>query len=264
VRDAFARYRPTGVIHLAARKDVAESTAHPLCYYRDNLDGLRSVLGAVIEYRARGFLFSSSAAVYGTPTRCPVTERDATTPENAYGRTKLVGEWMLRDAAANAEFTWTALRYFNVAGAGAPQLRDVGGTNLVPRLLNAIRAGVPATVYGTDYPTPDGSPVRDYIHVSDVADAHVRAALAMVADAMPTSGEIFNVGRGVGASVLEMIEAVGRAFGRQLPYAAAPRRAGDPAAVVASADRIYSRLGWRARYSLDEIVSSAVAEPVTV
>src|SRR6185369_7625069 len=124
--------------------------------YRDNLDGLRSVLAAAIESRVRGVLFSSSAAVYGTPARYPVTELDATTPENAYGRTKLVGEWMLRDAAADNGFAWTALRYFNVAGAGAPHLRDVGGTNLVPRLLRAAEAGVPATVYGTDYPTPDG------------------------------------------------------------------------------------------------------------
>jgi UDP-glucose 4-epimerase len=261
VRDAptmaaiFTRYRPAGVIHLAARKDVAESTSHPLRYYRDNLDGLRSVVSAAVDSGTRAVLFSSSAAVYGTPSRCPVTETDATMPENAYGRTKLVGEWMLRDAAATAGFGWAALRYFNVAGAGAPHLRDLGGSNLVPRLLRAAAIGIPATVYGVDYPTPDGSAVRDYVHVADIAEAHVSAARALAAGAI--RNEVFNIGRGAGSSVLEMVTAVGRALGRDLPYDAAPRRRGDPAAVVASTDRIAARLGWRARFGLDDIVRSA-------
>jgi UDP-glucose 4-epimerase len=261
VRDAptmaaiVARYRPVGVIHLAARKDVAESTSHPLRYYRDNLDGLRSILSAAVDGGTRAVLFSSSAAVYGTPARCPVTEADATMPENAYGRTKLVGEWMLRDAAATAGFGWAALRYFNVAGAGAPHLRDLGGSNLVPRLLRAAAIGIPATVYGIDYPTSDGSAVRDYVHVADIAEAHVSAARALAAGAV--NGEVFNVGRGAGCSVLEMIAAVGRALRRDLPYDAAPRRRGDPAAVIASTDRIAGRLGWRARFDLDDIVNSA-------
>jgi UDP-glucose 4-epimerase len=258
-RDAFVRHRPTGVIHLAARKDVAESCAHPLCYYRDNLNGMRSVLTAAVEAGTGAVLFSSSAAVYGTPDACPVSEADPTSPENAYGRTKLVGEWMLRDAAAAAGFGWAALRYFNVAGAAAPQLLDAGGTNLVPRLLRAAALGVPATVFGTDYPTPDGSAVRDYIHVADIAEAHVRAALAL--DGGAVRGEVFNVGRGEGASVLQMIDAVGRALGRDLPYDAAPRRIGDPAAVVASPARINTRLGWRARFDLNEIVRSAISMP---
>ena len=262
MRDLFVRYRPAGVIHLAARKDVAESTSHPLCYYRDNLDGLRSVLGAAVEAGTGAFLFSSSAAVYGTPDRCPVTEDDPTTPMNAYGRTKLVGEWMLRDAASSAGFAWAALRYFNVAGAGEPHLRDVGATNLVPRLLRAVALGIPATVYGTDYPTPDGTAVRDYVHVADIAEAHVRAAVALGDGAI--RGDALNIGRGEGASVLQVIESVGRACGRALPYDAAPRRAGDPAAVVASADRIHARLGWRARFDLDEIVRSAAAQPAVL
>jgi UDP-glucose 4-epimerase len=255
LREAFARHRPAGVIHLAARKDVAESIAHPLCYYRDNLGGLRTVLQAASVAGARAVLFSSSAAVYGTPVRCPVTEDDRTGPENPYGRTKLIGEWMVRDAAANAGFAWAALRYFNVAGAARPELRDDGTTNLVPRLLRAAELGVPATVFGADYPTPDGSAVRDYIHVADIASAHVRAALALVEGAV--TGEVFNVGRGEGASVLQMIDAVGRALGQELPYTLAPRRPGDPAAVVASPERIDARLGWQARFELDEIVRSA-------
>lgn len=253
--DLFHRYRFDGVIHLAARKDVAESTAHPLRYYEANLDGLRSVLDAVSKCGTRSVLFSSSAAVYGTPPHSPVRELDATSPENAYGRTKLIGEWMLRDAADSAGLRWCALRYFNVAGAGAPHLRDHGGTNLVPRLLRAAATGRPATVYGTDYPTADGTAVRDYVHVADIADAHVRAALALHRGEI--HDEVLNIGRGEGASVLQMIAAVSRALGQPLPYLPAPRRAGDPAEVVASPARIRDLLGWRARYDLEDIVRSA-------
>ncbi|WP_432834632.1 UDP-glucose 4-epimerase GalE [Dactylosporangium sp. CA-092794] len=259
VREVVRRHRPDGVIHLAARKDVAESHAHPLRYYRDNLDGLRAVLAAAASGRTPSVLFSSSAAVYGTPRRSPVREDDPAEPENAYGRTKLVGEWMLRDAATGGGFRWAALRYFNVAGAAAAHLRDEGGTNLVPRLLRAAALGIPATVYGTDYPTPDGTAVRDYVHVCDVADAHVRAALAL--HERELDGEVLNVGRGEGASVLQMIAAVSAAVRRPLPYAAAPRRPGDPAAVVASPARILARLGWRARHDLPDIVHSSLAEP---
>ncbi|WP_327006505.1 UDP-glucose 4-epimerase GalE [Dactylosporangium sp. NBC_01737] len=258
LEDLFRRHRFDGVIHLAARKDVAESTTHPLRYYEENLDGLRSVLDAVAISGTPSVLFSSSAAVYGTPLRSPVGELDVTTPENAYGRTKLIGEWMLRDAAASGGFRWCALRYFNVAGAGAPHLRDHGGTNLVPRLLQAAAAGRPATVYGTDYPTADGTAVRDYVHVADIADAHVRAALALHRGEI--RDEVLNIGRGEGASVLQMIDAVAAALGRPLPYAAAPRRAGDPAEVVASPDRIRDLLGWHARHDLDDIVRSAAGD----
>lgn len=257
----FRRYRFDGVIHLAARKDVAESTAHPLRYYEQNLDGLRSVLAAVTLSGTPSVLFSSSAAVYGTPHRSPVREPDPTAPENAYGRTKLIGEWMLRDAAGSAGFGWCALRYFNVAGAGAPHLRDHGGTNLVPRLLRAAAAGRPATVYGTDYPTPDGTAVRDYVHVADIADAHVRAAVALARGEI--RDEVLNVGRGEGASVLQMIAAVAAALGRPLPYTAGPRRAGDPAEVVASPTRIRDLLGWQARHDLHDIVTSAAQGPAT-
>lgn len=256
---AVARHRPEGIIHLAAHKDVAESVRHPLRYYRDNLNGLRSVLDAVVHYDVPQVLFSSSAAVYGTPGgHGPIPENAPTHPDNAYGRTKLVGEWLLRDTAASAGFRWAALRYFNVAGAALPQLRDTGLTNLVPRLLQASLRGVPATVYGGDYPTRDGSAVRDYVHVRDVAEAHVHAALALV-DGVLTA-DVLNVGRGEGTSVLEMIDAVGRATGRELSYLVGPRRAGDPAEVVAAVDEISARLGWSARFGLDDIVRSAAGD----
>jgi UDP-glucose 4-epimerase len=255
---AISRYRVAGVVHLAARKNVAESTMDPLGYYRDNLDGLRAVLDASSALGARYQVFSSSAAVYGTPSEALVTEDSRTRPENAYGRTKLIGEWMLRDAAQAARLRFVALRYFNVAGAGAPELGDVGGSNLLPRLLRGVVAeNCVATVHGTDYPTPDGSCVRDYVHVSDIAAAHVAAALALRSGAL--TGEVFNVGQGAGVSVLEMVDAVTRITGRPLPVQAGPRRPGDPARVVASAERIQRVLGWHAQHGLDDIVASAWA-----
>jgi UDP-glucose 4-epimerase len=257
---AFARFRPNGVIHLAGRKDVAESARQPLSYYGHNLEGLRSVLRGVIAHRVGTVLFSSSAAVYGATAGACVRESDSPAPINAYGRTKLAGEWLLRDAAASANFGWAALRYFNVAGAAEPALRDTGTANLLPRLLRSAEAGQPAIVHGGQYPTPDGSPIRDYVHVEDVADVHVATAFSLTGGALAGGGEIFNVGRGVGCSVLEMIAAVGRRLGRDLPYEVGPRRAGDPARVVACVDRIADRLGWRARLGLDDIVRSAAGE----
>jgi UDP-glucose 4-epimerase len=260
LRRALAQYRPVGVIHLAAHKDVADSVANPLRYYRDNLDGLRVLLQGSIAYDIPHVLFSSSAAVYGTPAAGPVTENAATDPDNPYGRSKLIGEWMLRDSAASAGFTWAAMRYFNVAGAGGAELRDRGATNLVPRLLRAAERREPARIFGGDYPTPDGTAVRDYIHVVDIADAHVRTALALAQGEL--ADEVLNIGRGVGVSVREMVDAVGRALDNPLPSVVDPRRPGDPAEVVASADKIRTLLGWQARHDLDDIVRSAVDSPV--
>jgi UDP-glucose 4-epimerase len=269
---AISRHRVAGVVHLAARKDVAESTMDPLGYYRDNLDGLRAVLEASSALGAHYQVFSSSAAVYGTPPDALVTEDSRTRPENAYGCTKLIGEWMLRDAAQAVGLRYVALRYFNVAGAGAPGLGDVGGSNLLPRLLRAVApadvllsaeaaqnrlTACAVAVHGTDYPTPDGSCVRDYVHVSDIAAAHAAAALALRSGTI--TGEVFNVGQGVGVSVLEMVDAVTRITGRPLAVQHGPRRPGDPARVVASAERIQRVLGWRAQHGLDDIVASAWA-----
>jgi len=257
VATAMRRHRVAGVVHLAARKDVAESVADPLGYYRDNLDGLRAVLSAAAQHGARDIVFSSSAAVYGVSPTGRVDEQSPTAPANAYGRTKLAGEWMLRDAAEAAGLRFVALRYFNVAGAASSDLGDVGETNLVPRLLRAAVDGRPAQVYGTEHPTPDGSCVRDYVHVADIADAHLAAARALRGGRV--EAEILNVGRGSGVSVLEMIRAVRRCLDLDLPAAAAPPRAGDPPCVVATAHRIREVLGWRATRDLDDIVASAWA-----
>jgi UDP-glucose 4-epimerase len=256
VRDAIERHRVVGVVHLAARKGVVESTVDPLLYYHDNIDGLRAVLVAAVAGGARHFVYSSSAAVYGTPADAgPVHETSRTSPGNAYGRTKLVGEWMVADAARACSLTYAALRYFNVAGAGEPDLADVGEVNLLPRLLRAAAEDSPATVYGTDYPTRDGSCVRDYVHVGDIADAHVTVAQALAAGEV--ENEIFNVGRGVGVSVLEMLGAVRGVTGLPLRYRVAPRRPGDAPSAVGSTERIEMRLGWQAQRDLTDIVTSA-------
>lgn len=263
VAEAIRRYDATGVIHLAARKDVAESVAEPLGYYRDNLNGLRAVLNAALRHGVRDIVYSSSAAVYGPSAAGTVDEDSPTVPSNAYGRTKLAGEWMLRDAAEAAGLRFAALRYFNVAGAASPVLGDIGETNLLPRLLRAVVDGRPAQVYGTAHPTADGSCVRDYVHVQDIADAHLAAARGLrdgrITRDGQVAGQVLNIGRGAGVSVLEMIEAVRRVCGRPLAAEAVAPRAGDPPCVVAVADRIFQVLGWRARRNLDDIVSSAWA-----
>jgi UDP-glucose 4-epimerase len=255
VTEVIRAHRVTGMIHLAARKDVAESLADPLGYYRDNLDGLRAILCGAAEQGVRDIVYSSSAAVYGQTGSGRVNEDSPTEPGNPYGRTKLVGEWMLRDIAVAARLRYAALRYFNVAGAGDPALGDVGETNLVPRLLRAVVDERAAQIYGTTHPTPDGTCVRDYVHVSDIAEAHLAAARGLREGRI--EAETLNVGRGAGISVLEMIRAVRRVCDRPLPAESTPPRAGDPPRVVADAYRIEQVLGWRARRDLDEIVSSA-------
>jgi UDP-glucose 4-epimerase len=255
VIEVIRAHRVTGVIHLAARKDVGESVRDPLGYYDDNLGGLRAILAGAADHGVRDVVYSSSAAVYGPTGTGRVTEGSPTTPGNPYGRTKLVGEWMLADAAAAYGLRYAALRYFNVAGAAHPDLGDVGQTNLVPRLLRAVVDERAAQVYGTAHPTPDGTCIRDYVHVGDIADAHLAAARGLREGRI--RAEILNIGRGTGVSVLEMIRAVRRVCDRPLPAEATPPRAGDPPRVVADAHRIADVLGWRASRDLDEIISSA-------
>jgi UDP-glucose 4-epimerase len=255
VTEVIRAHRVIGVIHLAARKDVGESVRDPLGYYRDNLGGLRAVLSGAAEHGVRDFVYSSSAAVYGPAGTGRVGEDSPTVPGNPYGRTKLIGEWMLADAAAAHGLRYAALRYFNVAGAVHRDLGDVGQTNLVPRLLRAVVDERPAQVYGTAHPTPDGTCIRDYVHVGDIAEAHLAAARGLRDGRI--RAEVLNIGRGTGVSVLEMIRAVRRVCDRPLPAEATPPRAGDPPRVVADAHRIADVLGWRASRDLDEIISSA-------
>lgn len=255
VRAAIRDHGVTGVLHLAARKAVGESVADPLLYWDQNVGGMVDLLRVSVAEGVERVLFSSSAAVYGTPPVELVTEETPTAPMSPYGETKLVGEWALRDVAtANPALRWAALRYFNVAGAGARELGDRSVANLVPMTFQALSQGRNPQLFGDDYPTRDGSCVRDYIHVVDLADAHAAAAKRL--DAGPL-GEVYNVGRGDGVTVTEMFDTIRSVTGVDFTVDVVGRRAGDPAAYFADPAKIGEQLGWKARLDLDEMVRSA-------
>ncbi len=243
-----------GVVHLAAKKAAGESVDLPLYYYRENVVGLLSVLEAMEGTGVRRMVYSSSAAVYGTPAVNPVTEDEPLRPESPYGETKVVGEWMVRDAGVAWDLSWASLRYFNVAGAGSDALGDTSVNNLIPMVFAALDEGRRPQVFGDDYPTPDGTCIRDYIHVQDLADAHVAAAERCEAG---RCADVFNVGRGEGSSVHEVMGVISAAVGRDIAPEVVGRRAGDPPATFASTSRIEAELGWRATRDLPSMVESA-------
>lgn len=244
------------VIHLAARKQVGESVARPLWYHQQNGGALTAVLEATLATGVRDLVFSSSAAVYGDANGV-VTESSPVVPVNPYGETKLAGEWLAADVARAEGLRVTSLRYFNVAGAGWPDLADTAVLNLVPMVLAHLDAGRAPEIFGGDYATADGTCVRDYVHVRDLADAHLA-----VLDALPRQPEphrVYNIGTGVGSSVREVVEGI-RSRMTDAPAAVTrPRRLGDPAAVVADVSRIAQELGWRAQHDLDDILDSVFA-----
>jgi UDP-glucose 4-epimerase len=255
VEKALREHAVTGVVHMAAKKAVGESVERPLYYYRENVDGLLSLLEAMSEAGVAKMVYSSSAATFGMPDDAePLGEDYLCRPINPYGETKLIGEWLMRDVATALGLDWVSLRYFNVAGAGGPELGDTGVFNLIPMVFRALSTGRNPQVFGGDYPTPDGSCIRDYIHVTDLADAHVVAVERLEAG---PAADVYNVGRGEGVSVKEVIETVRGVTGLAFTYDVVDRRPGDPARLVASADKIRTELGWTARYGLDEMVSSA-------
>ncbi|PJE99546.1 UDP-glucose 4-epimerase GalE [Streptomyces carminius] len=257
----IAGHGVTGVVHLAARKRVDESMAEPLLYYRENVTGLRVLLEAVVGAGVRRFVFSSSAAVYGMPEADLVTEDTPCVPLNPYGETKLAGEWLVRAAGRAHGLSTACLRYFNVAGAARPELADTGVSNVVPMFFDALTRGAAPRIFGDDYPTPDGTCVRDYIHVEDLAEAHLAAArrLAERSAAGPAGTDLtVNVGTGRGVSVRELADLVAEITGIREPAPlVVPRRPGDPARVVASAERIGRELGWSPRHGVPEMVASA-------
>ncbi|MCS7268764.1 MAG: UDP-glucose 4-epimerase GalE [Geminicoccaceae bacterium] len=261
VRETLARYDVQAVVHLAASILVPESVRHPLAYYRNDVAVGLALLEACVAHGVAAFVFSSTAAVYGVPERSPVDEEAPTRPINPYGWSKLMFERVLRDAAAAHDLPFVILRYFNVAGAD-PELRagplPDGPTHLVRVALEAalgLRPFVP--VFGVDYPTRDGTCVRDYVHVSDVATAH-RLALDYLLGG--GAGAVLNCGYSRGHTVREVVAAVERVTGRSVPTRVAPRRPGDPPEVVADARRIRDVLGWEPRWTeLDAMVAHAFA-----
>ena len=254
--DALREHGVEAVVHLAARKSVVDSMSRPAWYYRQNLGGLLNVLEAMATAGIDRLIFSSSAAVYGNSSGL-VPEQSVTEPLSPYGSTKLLGERLVTDVARSSGLRAISLRYFNVAGAGWSELGDRIVANLVPMVFERIDAGEPPQVFGDDYDTPDGTCVRDYVHVLDLAEAHL-AALDHL-DERTATNRIFNVGTGIGTSVRQMIEAILQESGSTLEPTNLPRRLGDPADVVAEVDRIRDELGWTSRLGLKDIVESAWA-----
>jgi UDP-glucose 4-epimerase len=249
-----------GVIHLAAFKYAGVSVNRPVHTYEQNVVGTVRLLEAMQDDSAgpavSRLVFSSSAAVYGTPDVDLVTEDTATAPESPYGESKLVGEWLIRDVArATGVLRHTSLRYFNVVGSGEPALYDSSPHNLFPVVLRALGEGRPPRINGTDYPTPDGTPVRDYVHVVDVADAHASAATSLMASRHLEPA--YNLGSGTGWSVREIVEVLLRSGGADVRPEEAPRRAGDPARIVASGELAARDLGWAPRHTIEQMADSA-------
>ncbi len=255
--DAMRDHRVEAVIHFAARKRVDESVARPAWYYGQNVGSLANLLEAMEGAGVHRLVFSSSAAVYGATEGSAIDEDHATLPINPYGATKLIGEQLVESATAAFPLRATSLRYFNVAGAGWPELGDTAVLNLVPMVFERIDAGTSPLIFGDDYPTADGTCVRDFVHVLDLAEAH----LAMLGhlDASEPGHVAVNVGTGTGSSVREVIEAIVRVAGADLEPEVRDRRAGDPPAVVADPGRIRELTGWSARLGLQDIVESAWA-----
>lgn len=244
------------VIHFAARKQVGESVEKPAWYYQQNIGGLANMLLAMRDAGVRSMIFSSSAAVYGMPPVEVVPEDCEKHPINPYGETKLIGEWMMADCERAWGLKWIGLRYFNVAGSGWDDLGDPACLNLIPMVLERLARGENPKIFGTDYPTPDGTCVRDYIHVTDLADAHL-AALDYLGGADQVDEHVFNVGTGEGTSVREIVEGLREVTGIDFTADEEGRRAGDPPKLIGDASRINRVLGWKARYGVKEILASA-------
>jgi UDP-glucose-4-epimerase GalE len=260
VLGALRDSRASAVLHFAARLLVGESVAKPIEYYRTNVTGTLTVLGAMAEAGVTRLVFSSTCATFGEPQTPTIDETHPQRPINSYGETKLAVERALPHVERATGMRWMALRYFNASGAD-PEGR-IGEDHdpeehLIPRAIAAVQGGPPLVVFGEDYPTPDGTCIRDYVHVSDLADAHVAALRALEAGGASAA---FNLGNGNGVSVRELIDSVARATGQAVPHSVGPRRPGDPARLVASSAKIRQALGWTPRVdALDTIVGTAWA-----
>ncbi|MEO8595103.1 MAG: UDP-glucose 4-epimerase GalE [Candidatus Solibacter sp.] len=246
------------VIHFAAFIAVGESMREPAKYFTNNVAGTLSLLDAMVQAGVKHIVFSSTAAVYGNPHASPILEDFPIQAVNPYGESKVMVETMLRWFDQIPSLTSVCLRYFNASGADPDAVlgeEHEPETHLIPLVLRAVKSGKPVTVFGDDYPTPDGTCIRDYIHVNDLAQAHILAVEYLLKGG---ASDQFNVGTGSGSSVLEMIRAVEQVTGRSVPYTVGPRREGDPPALVASSQKLRERLGWAPQYGdLQTIVEHA-------
>ncbi|WP_377103545.1 UDP-glucose 4-epimerase GalE [Propionicimonas sp. T2.31MG-18] len=256
VTDVLRDHDCLGVIHVAGFKYAGVSVQRPLHTYAQNVTGTASVLSAMVDAGVSNIVFSSSAAVYGTPDTELVTEASPNAPESPYGESKLIGEWLINDVARATEgFRGVSLRYFNVVGSATDEVYDASPHNLFPLVIEALLAGRTPRINGDDYPTEDGTCVRDYVHVGDLADTHVAAALALAEGRELRTA--YNLGSGLGLSIRQIMDAMARVTGIDFVPQIAPRRAGDPARIVADGTAAAADLGWRMSYSVDEMVSSA-------
>ena len=251
----FAEHSISGVVHVAGFKYAGVSVSRPLHTYEQNVTATALLLAAMQEAGVGRIVFSSSAAVYGTPFTDLVTEETAKSPESPYGESKLIGEWLLRDQAVAAGLAHTSLRYFNVVGSGSAELRDTSPHNLFPMVFEALIEGRTPRINGNDYKTADGTCVRDYIHVADLAVSHVAAARRL--DAGLAIEPVYNLGSGEGVSVGEIMSTVAAVTGIEFTPVIGPRRTGDPDRIVASGEMAARDLDWKMRHSLEDMVRSA-------
>ncbi len=242
------------VIHLAAKKAVGESVDNPLKYYENNVGGTLNLLAAMSLKGVKRIVFSSTAAVYAASEKLAITEGDLTEPLSPYGQTKLLSEKLISAVASAENLSAISLRYFNVVGALRDEFADNSKDNLVPKVFAALKAGKNPEIYGSDYLTKDGSCIRDYIHVSDLAKAHLVALEKVFAANMD---EVYNVGSGTGYSVTEMINQIAESIGKTITPTLSPRRPGDTAQLIASIAKIERDLGWKPKRSLKEMIDSA-------
>ncbi|WP_338449663.1 UDP-glucose 4-epimerase GalE [Niallia oryzisoli] len=255
----FSTYNIDAVMHFAAYSLVGESVAEPMKYYQNNVAATLTLIEAMKKYDVKNFIFSSTAATYGIPDVEIITEETQTNPINPYGRSKLMVEQVLADYARAYGFQYVVLRYFNAAGAyetGEIGEKHHPETHLIPIVLEQLlgeRESI--SVFGSDYDTPDGTCIRDYIHVTDLAKAHILALEALLSGKKSTA--VYNLGNGLGYSVREVIETCEKATGRSANVIMADRREGDPARLVASSEKIFNELGWKAEFSLEDIIASA-------
>ena len=260
VASALETHQVRGVIHCAGYKYAGESVKFPLHTYRQNVEGTASLLEAMADTGVAQLVFSSSAGVYGTPTVAMATEDTPTMPESPYGESKLIGEWLIRDqvratAGSDRPLRATSLRYFNVVGSATPEVPDVSPHALFPRVIRAIKAGQAPQIFGDDYDTEDGTCIRDYVHVQDLAHSHVAAARML--DFGKPLAPVYNLGAGNGTSVRQIVNALLTAAGSDLEPVIRERRPGDPARIVANGDLAADDIEWKMAHTIEEMAASA-------